>query len=677
MSAQEKQYEAGSAKKKEKRKAHHSIPRKAKENKFAKTPEQLIRFFSLPKETMMCQHCLYRTDIDPEYVNLPDYQLAISKETKNIRQFQGRSYILRSNIIYPESEFQELESAYHEVYAKLDEAKLEQVPLIRKIKLMAEILYQRQHVYNERPMLDPDEFKKMLENAKPSLRGLNNKFINSVKAEVGLLLDASGASSLVIETLEGAGLTVRRKTIARQKAWHVQAHIEIVGAFITENPSCPKCRQFHNIHESHHSNTTSTHDVSHFTTILLKALPKKLSIPFNNPNQEKSIHNEKDRSIENTRLVDLREGSLHSTKDYMNALKSLINIPKAEAYLKTQVLIAPMYYPGQLYIQCAIVHSLKSRDSSGIPEQILHIIPMIGPLHVSLNSRETVFLLNYDFFDLLFHPVFGHNKVLAKKPKPYKINLLLELTYQGWSRVRSIVMQKFERSKDPEARYLINLLDNIVLLVLDFYPIIFCNGNWEAYKEAMFRIWMVFYQYQQRHYNKLLLMFLSDVFYWFSTNHPIMQILTDSIHVFNDYYVENFHSSLRQQIQESNMVDQQLEYLEEHISLFLLNFFVNVYRNIGKLQIILSKTHSKPEAYEFPTLKTQKAVWILASGIEKNCKAFQKILESSDKKAKPKNSEVIEISDDTNDESFFLDESVDSSNLDLLVEGAINTLANV
>ncbi|CAG8615864.1 12866_t:CDS:2, partial [Gigaspora rosea] len=368
-----------------------AIPRKAKENKFAKTPEQLIRFFSLPKETMMCQHCLYRTDIDPEYVNLPDYQLAISKETKNIRQFQGRSYILRSNIIYPESEFQELGSAYHEVYAKLDEAKLEQVPLIRKIKLMAEILYQRQHVYNERPMLDPDEFKKMLENAKPSLR------------------DASGASSLVIETLEGAGLTVRRKTIARQKAWHVQAHIEIVGAFITENPSCPKCRQFHNIHESHHSNTTSTHDVSHFTTILLKALPKKLSIPFNNPNQEKSIHNEKGRknafndlplqethdeqiehrSIENTRLVDLREGSLHSTKDYMNALKSLINIPKAEAYLKTQVLIAPMYYPGQLYIQCAIVHSLKSRDSSGIPEQILHIIPMIGPLHVSLNSRET------------------------------------------------------------------------------------------------------------------------------------------------------------------------------------------------------------------------------------------------------------------------------------------------
>ncbi|CAG8581071.1 10560_t:CDS:2 [Paraglomus occultum] len=50
------------------------------------------------------------------------------------------------------------------------------------------------------------------------LAGLNNKFINRVKAEIGLLLDASGASSAAIETMAGAGLTVRRMTIARQKA---------------------------------------------------------------------------------------------------------------------------------------------------------------------------------------------------------------------------------------------------------------------------------------------------------------------------------------------------------------------------------------------------------------------------------------------------------------------------
>ncbi len=52
---------------------------------------------------------------------------------------------------------------------------------------------------------------------------------------------------------------------------------------------------------------------------------------------------------------------------------------------------------------------------------------MIGLLHVSLNSHEIVFLANYQFFDKLFHEVFGHKKVLAKKLKPYKINLLLEI----------------------------------------------------------------------------------------------------------------------------------------------------------------------------------------------------------------------------------------------------------
>ncbi|CAG8767624.1 21126_t:CDS:2, partial [Gigaspora rosea] len=111
-----------------------------------------------------------------------------------------------------------------------------------------------------------------------------------------------------------------------------------------------------------------------------------------------------DRSMENTELVDLKEESLHSTEDYVSALKFLINIPEAETYIKTWVLIAPMDYPGQLYIWRAITRLLKSGDL------VLHIVPMIGPLHVSLNSRETVFLLNYDFFDLLFHAVFGRNK---------------------------------------------------------------------------------------------------------------------------------------------------------------------------------------------------------------------------------------------------------------------------
>ncbi len=135
--------------------------------------------------------------------------------------------------------------------------------------------------------------------------------------------------------------------------------------------------------------------------------------------------------MENTKLVDLKEGSLKSTEDYINTVKYLIETSKMKTYMKTQVLVVPMDYPRQLHIWHAITHRIKAGDSSGISNQILRIIPMIRPLHVSLNSRETVFLLNYQFFNKLFHKIYEYRKVLAKKPKPYKINLLLELASQS------------------------------------------------------------------------------------------------------------------------------------------------------------------------------------------------------------------------------------------------------
>ena len=43
----------------------------------------------------------------------------------------------------------------------------EMIPLSRKIKLMAGILYIRQRINKESPILEPDEFKAMLENTEP------------------------------------------------------------------------------------------------------------------------------------------------------------------------------------------------------------------------------------------------------------------------------------------------------------------------------------------------------------------------------------------------------------------------------------------------------------------------------------------------------------------------------
>jgi len=143
-------------------------------------------------------------------------------------------------------------------------------PLNKKIKLMAGVLYIRQRVNNEKPILEPDEFNKMLEEAEPALKGffnqlyagtnpkdknnmtneknkkrlvlfcyflagLNNKFINGIKAEIGYMLDGAGASSSAIETFAGAGISIRRETVMRHKKIQENTHNDTVSSFVLEH----------------------------------------------------------------------------------------------------------------------------------------------------------------------------------------------------------------------------------------------------------------------------------------------------------------------------------------------------------------------------------------------------------------------------------------------------------
>ncbi len=40
------------------------------------------------------------------------------------------------------------------------------------------------------------------------------------------------------------------------------------------------------------------------------------------------------RSMENTKLIDLKEESLHLTEDYINAVRHLLNISEIKTYMK-------------------------------------------------------------------------------------------------------------------------------------------------------------------------------------------------------------------------------------------------------------------------------------------------------------------------------------------------------
>ena len=78
----------------------------------------------------------------------------------------------------------------------------------------------------------------------------------------------------------------------------------------------------------------------------------------------------KDRSMQNTKLIDLLEGSLHSTEDYVSVIRLIINIPELCAYLEKNALVAPMDYPGQKNVRRAVMNYLIKGEQSSVPRKI-------------------------------------------------------------------------------------------------------------------------------------------------------------------------------------------------------------------------------------------------------------------------------------------------------------------
>ena len=89
---------------------------------------------------------------------------------------------------------------------------------------------------------------------------------------------------------------------------------------------------------------------------------------------------------------------------------------------------------------------------------------------------------------------------------------------------------------------MIDLLDNIIPSTLDIYDDnLFKENRFVNYYDTIFRLWMIMTRFNRKNYNKIMLIFLSDVLYWKDINHPIIE-------KFDDYPVENFHSLIRRNI---------------------------------------------------------------------------------------------------------------------------------
>ena len=285
------------------------------------------------------------------------------------------------------------------------------------------------------------------------------------------------------------------------------------------------------------------------STSFAEYMPDWIRKRFFNPESERNrlaLHDYQEyekirlmRSMENTMLIDSIELPLKSLSAFHEAVEHATQMGLS-IYLKEFLVINPGDWPAQHYLR-QIVYSPET------PLEMSNIVPFLGALHVSLNGRENPVLIFIPFFKELYKAIFGESRILSDHPQPWKIYLVSDLTYSGWTLVRESVMKVFGKSKDIQILTLINLLENYLPLSLSIYSTIFKSNNFNLYVDAMLQAWVMFFIFRRHHYNKAPLIWLSNVLYWKETKHPLFQVLQHHLQIVDEYGVENFHSLLRAQ----------------------------------------------------------------------------------------------------------------------------------
>ena len=134
---------------------------------------------------------------------------------------------------------------------------------------------------------------------------------------------------------------------------------------------------------------------------------------------------------------------------------------------------------------------------------LLSFIPEQGPFHVFLNLKIYHFIL-----ERIYKETFG--SVLPKKPKPFRISLVITAVFLAWTKLSHKVLQKFQLCKDIEYSCLLFLLDEVIPLSFFHYPVTFRSGNLDDYMLTMLKLSILFIIWQRSHYDRSTLSMLSD-----------------------------------------------------------------------------------------------------------------------------------------------------------------------
>ncbi|GET64460.1 hypothetical protein GLOIN_2v1830060 [Rhizophagus irregularis DAOM 181602=DAOM 197198] len=501
------------------------------------------------------------------------------------------------------------------------------------------------------------------------MAGLRNKQVSGAKTAVGLFFVKSGASAHCVNTAANMGLydyhNLHGTCIPSVNSTSQISHMATILFNTTQAPPIPYYTDYHlaihnpcgvdasilrnvcqefmlTLAKSYNSEKSSWNWASDLVVVDETEIIERLTIH----SYDSDISEKYQRKFNQTKLVDCIELDLKNTKNYIQAANTFLRLPETKEYLKMFVIPFPADFPGQLFIRRAVTKRLKMEAGtepepeleSSIPKEIMHLVPFLGPLHVSLNTRESVMIIFHSFFDYMYKIVFNKKQKLAAKPKPWRINLLLYLAHEGRLLIKNCVLKRFAMSKDISYVTFLDLLDNLVPSTLDIYSNLFRSNYLEEYISTIFRLWTIMRRFQWHNYDKIMLAFLSDIHYWKKINHPIIHTLKTHLNTFDEYPVENYHSILRRHTnakvstgkslrRDALFLDhcrhenlfvksfeptrdypytkKDLDNLVKLTAIFHLDFFDNLWKNPGRTELKKEGKKIKKDFYYFPGIKSQ------------------------------------------------------------------------
>ncbi|UZO06226.1 uncharacterized protein OCT59_026556 [Rhizophagus irregularis] len=567
--------------------------KQSKKLNLEKVPKRLIEVLGLDEFAEICSMCRKKTDKDPEYLQTEEYKAPISKKKQNddkILQVGNYSYILRNDVFYSGEELKQLELDFQEILEHMTIPN--EVSLSDKIIKMSNILYHNQHKLNQKPIYEPTTFKIMLEAADKDLVGffdelyigtnphtksdktnennkkklvslcyflasINNKYINSIKADIGSYLQTSGASSSSIDTLANIGFSIRRMTVDRQKNLISNEHQQTVDIYCLQNIEkifILNIDDYHNIHRRNKPTLLETHNIFHFVTILLNSNSNIAAIPYCSNNI--LIHNPKGIDF---KLI------IKNFEDFF--MKQIGKSYYEQNELWKQFLIEDSY---ENRVENLNVHDYDSRIQNHQELRSLNNSKLVDFILHSLHSTKDYI----ECLDILF-------KVFERSENEYNYldNYVIPVVADWPGQIRNVVMHRFGNSKDMEYRMMIDLLDNSIPLTLDIYTILFRSGYFEGYLEENFHSSI---RSQTAESNTALQIIQKA---------KIIDVEKNSNLSFKEAFVNSRNPVISQV---------RLNYLEKKVSLFLLSIFDEIFHNLGNTNQV---NNNKYPSFALPTFK--------------------------------------------------------------------------